>query len=737
MHFTRHISKLILAACLLSAMGAPVFAQQASPAEGNEAQLIAVLESDAPLFDKAKACQQLAVIGTREVVPALAKLLPNEELSHYARFGLEPIPDPSVDEALRGAMGKLEGGLLIGVINSIGMRRDAKAVDGLKGLMGDSEAAVAAAASAALGRIATPEAIKTLRGALEGPESSRAAIGDACLTAADMLIADGKQAEAAALYDALREADPPPYLQIAALHGAIRARGADGMPLLQECLGSEDKSLFRVAMRMAHEIGGPDVAKTLMQALELPDASEASENELVIKKAEYGAGDKQVDVTGQVIAAVESGSPITASNSLAGDPANGVVKRMRVVFIKDGKEQTVEIPEKEQFFVEGTVSQHPRQVLLIYALGDLGQKDALAVVLEAAQSGAWDIRRAAIRVLGGLGDASAVPVLLSAAVEERGLSEAAFQSLTELEGQEVDAAVAKALDGAEGEKRVILIKLAGERGVSSAIPTLKQAADDKDPAVATAAIHALATTVGPDQLSLLTDRLVKPSSPKEAATAKEALKKAVLRMPDRDACADALLACMSAASTTAKGDLLDLIGVVGGEKALTGVADAAKGGSDEIQDAATRVLGGWMSPDAAPVLLDLAKTGNDKYKIRCLRGYIRIVRQFGLPDDQRLAMCRQAMDVATRDDEKRLVLDALTRVLSPAALNMIVPYLDDPGLKEAASTAAVAIAEKIVNDHPESVADAMEKASQATSNDDLAKQARSLMNRAKRKLRQR
>jgi len=68
---------------------------------------------------------------------------------------------------------------------------------------------------------------------------------------------------------------------------------------------------------------------------------------------------------------------------------------------------------------------------------------------------------------------------------------------------------------------------------------------------------------------------------------------------------------------------------------------------------------------------------------------------------------------------------------------MIVPYLDDPGLKEAASTAAVAIAEKIVNDHPESVADAMEKASQATSNDDLAKQARSLMNRAKRKLRQR
>jgi HEAT repeat protein len=509
------------------------------------------------------------------------------------------------------------------------------------------------------------------------------------------------------------------------------------MPLLKECLGSEDKALFRVALRMAHEIGGPEVAKTLMQALELPDASEAAEKELVIKKAEYGAGDKQLDVTEQVIAAVASGSPITASNSLAGDPANGQVKQMRVVFIKDGQEQTVEVPENEQFSIEGSVAQHPRQVLLISALGDLGQKDALPIVLEAAQSGAWDIRRAAIRVLGGLGDASAVPVLLSTAVEGGGLSQAAFESLTELEGQEVDGAVAKALDGAKGDKRVILIKLAGERGVASAIPALKQAADDKDQEVATAALHALATTVGPDQLSLLTDRLVKPRSPEEAATAKDALRKAVLRMPDRDACAVALLASMSAASATAKSDLLDLVGVVGGDKALGGVAEAAKGGSDEIQDAATRVLGGWMSPDAAPVLLDLAKTGNDKFKIRCLRGYIRIVRQFGLPDDQRLAMCRQAMDVATRDDEKRLVLDALTRVLSPAAMNMIVPHLDDPGLKEAASTAAVAIAEKIVNDHPAAVAEAMEKASGATNNDELAKRAKSLMNRAKRKLRQR
>ena len=56
------------------------FAQQAPPATGTETELLAVLQSDAPLFDKAKACQQLAVIGTRESVPVLAQLLSDEQL---------------------------------------------------------------------------------------------------------------------------------------------------------------------------------------------------------------------------------------------------------------------------------------------------------------------------------------------------------------------------------------------------------------------------------------------------------------------------------------------------------------------------------------------------------------------------------------------------------------------------------------------------------------------------------
>ena len=95
----------------------------------DEAQLIQILKDpQKPLFAKAKACQRLAVTGTRQAVPALAALLADPQVAHYARFGLEPIPDPSVDAALRDALKKLKGKLQTGVIQSISNRRDAKAV---------------------------------------------------------------------------------------------------------------------------------------------------------------------------------------------------------------------------------------------------------------------------------------------------------------------------------------------------------------------------------------------------------------------------------------------------------------------------------------------------------------------------------------------------------------------------------------------------------------------------------
>ena len=121
-----------LIAAVASAMGAYAAAPDNRKAdEEREGKLIGILESNAPPQDKAIPCRQLAICGTKAAVPALAALLADKDLASWARIALEAIPDPASDAALREAMGKLQGKLLIGVINSIGVRRDPKAVEAL------------------------------------------------------------------------------------------------------------------------------------------------------------------------------------------------------------------------------------------------------------------------------------------------------------------------------------------------------------------------------------------------------------------------------------------------------------------------------------------------------------------------------------------------------------------------------------------------------------------------------
>jgi hypothetical protein len=103
-----------------------------------------------------------------------------------------------------------------------------------------------------------------------------------------------------------------------------------------------------------------------------------------------------------------------------------------------------------------------------------------------------------------------------------------------------------------------------------------------------------------------------------------------------------------------------------------------------------------MTADAAPVLLQLAETAPEtKHQVRALRGFIRIARQFILPDEDRLEMCRAALQVAKRDAEKKLLLEVLERYPSPQSLELAVEIGKAPALRERATSAALAIAQKI------------------------------------------
>ncbi|MFM8222464.1 MAG: PBS lyase, partial [Planctomycetaceae bacterium] len=131
-----------------------------------EKSLLAVLRSDAAPAEKAITCKHLAVHGSVDCVPDVAKLLPNLQLSSWARIALEAIPGPEASAALRDAAPTLEGPLLVGVLNSLGVRRDTGAVELLTKHLAHADGQVASAAAVALGHIPNANATTALAAAL-------------------------------------------------------------------------------------------------------------------------------------------------------------------------------------------------------------------------------------------------------------------------------------------------------------------------------------------------------------------------------------------------------------------------------------------------------------------------------------------------------------------------------------------------------------------------------------------
>ena len=612
----------------------------------DKASLAAVLATDASYMEKLEACKRLAIIGDSSSVAALASLLADPKLSHAARIGLEAIPDPAAAKALRHGLETVEGELLVGVIHSVGARRDEQAVPALGKLLADSDPQIASAAARALGRIGSAEVAQLLDKALTDDSAIRFALGNALLACAENAAKRDQPQPARHLYERLRGIPVPERIRIAATSGLILLGGEKATEILAAELEANDDAHFQAAIGVSRQLADRSVTTTLLDVLpELP-------------------------------------------------------------------------PD--------------RQALVIDVLRTRGDAAACAAVLEASKSPHTQVRLAAINALATVGDASVVPQLMKAATQsDPETASAATAALAALSDPKVDAAVAGMIETADRVSQRVAVEVAGRRQIVAAVPALVEAADSDDEQTSLTAIVALGGTIRPKQLPILTERFLTPASDRRAAAAEEALKIACTRTVERQVCAENLVSCLPRASQDQKCFLLDLLGTVGGTVALEAVSKAALDEDEKIPDVATRVLGAWLTPDAAPALLKIAKQSpHEKFRIRALRGAIRILRQMDLPDNQRLAMCHEAMRLAQSDEERILVVEALGRIPSEEALAAVIACLETPALKAAACSATVSIGEKIVSQAPASVAQAAGKVLQATSNRDLLRRANELLAQA-------
>ena len=454
-----------------------------------ESKLIAVLKSDAPPQDKAIPCKQLAIYGTKDAVPALAALLSNPDLASWARIALEAIPDPAVDDALRTAMGKLQGNLLVGVINSISYRRDAKAVNGLVKKLKDPDSEVASAAGVALGHIGGATAAKALTKAMGGaPEAVRPALAQGSILCAEKFFAEGKRADAIKLYDQIRKADVPKQRVLEATRGAILARGSAGVPLLLEQLRSPDKGFLAIGLRTARELPGREVTEAL--TAELHGASADRQSFLLL-----AVGDrKDAAVLPAVLEAARSGSPKL---------------RLVAVGILDRQGNISGVPVLLEAAASGDAELEQAALAAVGRLpGNKVDSDLLARIPQSSGK----LRRALIELAGQRRIEPALPAIVQSAEDpDPGVRNSAFKAIGVLGSDKQVVDLVRLLAKTESPKErseieMALIGICGRNG-SACVKSLQLLTQSSDSALRNIALHVLATAGGPDALAAVKSAL--------------------------------------------------------------------------------------------------------------------------------------------------------------------------------------------------------------------------------------
>jgi HEAT repeat protein len=496
-----------LAAAVLASAAGPGLAATPDPGAAfaeREAALIAILKSDAPAASKAITCKRLAVCGTKAAVPALAPLLENEQLSSWARVALEAIPGPESDEALRQALGKVRGRLLVGVINSLGMRRDAGATDRLIARLKDGDADVASASAAALGRIGGDAAAKVLEPALAtAPPAVRSAVAEGCILCAERSLAEGKAEDAMKLYDAVRQAEVPETRRLEATRGAILARGTAGKALLVEELRSADRHRFNLALRVARELAGPEVTEALAaeagrlpadrQAwliLALADRGDSKALPAVLAAAKGGPPNVRVAAMGAMERFGDASCvPVLLDGAVEGDPEIAQAAKVALLRLPGGNvdaDLAARLPR----------ASGGARLVLIELSGQRRIEAALPTLVQCAGDADASVRRAAVAAIGAVGGGREVPHLVRVLgnvsnPEEHAAVETALLAISARGGAACAGDLAPLVRSEKPALRAIALRALACAGGKEALAAVVAAQRDRDETVQDEAVRTL------------------------------------------------------------------------------------------------------------------------------------------------------------------------------------------------------------------------------------------------------
>lgn len=666
-----------------------------------EASPVEVLQSDATLEDKVEACRLISISGDVNAIPVLEPLLSDEQLSHIARYALEPMEGDEASAALRRALSATAGILKAGVIASLGVRRDVAAVPELIPLLNDENGFIVEAAARSLGRIAAPEAITALENAVVQPSLAYAtmqALGDGLFFAAE----NGNPADTARLYDLVYAAEALPMpIRAAALRGAILARTKkDGLPLLLDAITGENAIFFTAALRTALEIE-PKVNTSIGIAEVLPTLAEDRKIQVIQTLGELGhhsAGDalmNEFQTAGDIQTRIAA---LRAAVRLAYTPMLPVltvlISSENAALVKAAKDGLSYFPRREgDEAVKDLLSSSDVQIRLtaVELISQGALPKPVDLLMQVANEDAEDaVRVAALRGAKEYAGMAQMPALLAHLLSPRSNDE-----MTAAE-EAIKLLCAHEKDFSKGGDIVITQAVYGDLPDGAKADVTQKVKH----LVATGALSVDAHNgnfgdTAPNKVKHLRVDYTSNGTPATQTVQEgQTLLLSAATVPGE--IVDALITAFATSEGEASPAILRVLASTGNPKAFEFILSLASTGEGALKEIAVRAVCDWPTVLALPILIDWVTTAPDAaLKMSALRGTVRLLM---LGQDTPDVLCQHYATLlaqAASPNEKKLILSGLANVGHATALNMVLEQLGDETVKAEAVQAAIAIAEKL------------------------------------------
>jgi HEAT repeat protein len=376
---------------------------------------LAELLGEATLESKSFICRQLWFIGTADSVPAIAKLLMDEETADIACYAIGQNPSDEAGKALRESLNKVSPKVQIRIINLLGDRGDNQSVEAIGKLVFGREREVSEATVAALGKIGGARAIKLLvETRTKGDSELRFAATDAYLRCAEDLMYEGETKQATLIYKELASKNETPIIRSAAIKGLADIGGQDIVPLVIAALRDENRMVRTTARSCVRTMEGSGITEQI--AGELSKTSPDEQMLLIGALADRGDAAALPAIT-------------EAAKSINPEIRKAVLQAVG----KLGDASFVEYLIKAA--TEGLSSEE--KSMAVKSLTLLRGSRVDDVIVQSMQNSLPSMRRQLIQVLGERNAVDTVPSLLAeAGHQDRKVSQAAFKTLGKLADEE-------------------------------------------------------------------------------------------------------------------------------------------------------------------------------------------------------------------------------------------------------------------------------------------------------------